>query len=117
MESTTKIRRRVLNGNIAELSAFSDTLWYCPKKKLKVFVSSTFTDTHMERNLILDVILPFLREKASRMSIEVVILDMRWGIRNSATLGHRTWTECCNGILSCFQASGGLFFLSLQSHK
>ena len=81
----SKLQRRVVHGDFMCSSLNSETnelesdflKWRPPKNKLLVFVSSTFTDTQHERNVLLGKILPRLREKARFMSIGVSFVDMR----------------------------------------
>ena len=84
---------------------------------LEVFVSSTFTDTHKERNILLTEILPKLRDRASKFKIAVTFFDLRTGIPDSNTLDHDTWNGCYRALKQCLQGSRGIFFLSLQSMK
>ena len=88
-----------------------------PKNKLMFFVSSTFTDTHSERNEIMSVIVPKLRELARLHSIDVMAVDLRYGIPDEATLMHTTWNDCSRELERCRTESGGIFFISLQSEK
>ncbi len=89
-----------------------------PKFNLMVFVSSTFTDTGIERNILLDRILPELREIARQyVDIEICFIDLRWGLKDSLTNDHLTWISCANEIRRCRDSSAGLFFISLQSEK
>ena len=77
-----ELRLRALRGELSTiLLASIDRLKHTvvPSCKLAVFVSSTFTDTERERNLLLEKILPDLRERGRLMGIEVVFVDMRWG--------------------------------------
>jgi WD40 repeat protein len=82
-----------------------------------VFASSTFTDTQSERNILLEKIQPRLRQIGRQHGIDVMIVDMRWGIRDESTLNHGTWEECRKAIDRCREDSNGMFFLSLQSDK
>ena len=88
-----------------------------PKKKLSFFVSSTFTDTHFERNEIMKVIVARLRELGSLHGIEVMAVDLRYGIPDEATLMHTTWEDCSRELERCRAESGGVFFISLQAEK
>jgi hypothetical protein len=97
------------------IAAFSD--WCLPKWNLHVFLSSTFTDTHTERNIILDQLAPSLRKEGIRVGIDVAFSDMRWGMKDENTLDHLTWIGCAKEIDRCREASPDLFFLSLQSEK
>ncbi len=63
--------------NDQKILDYSYSIWRIPRWKLLIFVSSTFTDTYHERNLLLGKILPKLREKARKNEIEVSFIDMR----------------------------------------
>jgi len=118
--SVNELRLRALRGELSTiLLASIDRLkkTVVPSSKLAVFASSTFTDTVKERNLLLEKILPDLRERGRAMGIEVIFVDMRWGVRDENTLDHQTWIACRRELLRCYNESGGLFFLSLQSDK
>ena len=123
------------------------SLWMLKQWQLLVFVSSTFTgkifdklpetclsyhshvsislffalisiiDTRCERNILLDHILPKLRQQGFPYDIEVTFVDMRWGISDDHTVDHKTWDECRREIGRCRDNSSGLFFISLQSDK
>ena len=90
---------------------------YVSSYQLRVFVSSTFTDTHLERNIILDEIVPILKGIAQPYGIEIVFVDMRYGVRDENTADHMTWIACRDELSSCMKVSNGLFFLSLQGDK
>jgi hypothetical protein len=46
--------------------------------------------------------------------IQVIFVDMRWGVRDENSCDHLTWIECAMGINWCKTESTGIFFLSLQ---
>ena len=87
------------------------------KKRIVVFVSSTFTDTMLERNVLQEVILPGLRDACKAHDMEYIFFDMRYGVRDENTLDHQTWLGCYQALETCYTESAGLFFLSLQSGK
>ena len=87
------------------------------KKTIFVFVSSTFTDTMEERNVLQEKILPRLRALCKEHGIEYIFFDMRYGVRDENTLDHQTWLGCYAALKTCFEESAGIFFLSLQSGK
>jgi hypothetical protein len=75
MDAKTSLRLQVLRG-----------LWPAgvtprdirpPTRKLSVFISSTFTDTHRERDYIMKELLPPLRREAATMGVQIVFVDMR----------------------------------------
>jgi WD40 repeat protein len=88
-----------------------------PKKNLMVFVSSTFLDTTLERDILHRTILPDLQRKAQQHEIQIVFYDMRFGVKDENTLDHMTWVACKEAIKQCYDGSDGLFFLSLQADR
>lgn len=82
-----------------------------------IFVSSTFTDTFHERNILHEELLPQLQEKAILEDVQLNFYDMRFGIKDESSLDHMTWTICKEAIQECFEESDGMFFLSLQGDK
>ncbi|RYH15655.1 NACHT domain-containing protein [archaeon] len=108
-------RKAVLRGAIYDVN--TTALWKTPTFKLLVFVSSTFTDTQLERNYLMDEHLFELREEGQQHGVSVIFVDMRWGIRDENTCDHKTWIECANGISLCKVESTGICFLSLQGDK
>jgi WD40 repeat protein len=107
---------RLLRGEINEVSIEALKQAF-PKRKLMVFVSSTFLDSYMERNVLHKSILPYLQKKALQNEIQVIFYDMRFGVKEKNTLEHMTWETCKDAILQCCDGSDGLFFLSLQSER
>ena len=108
-------RKSVLFGNF--MSGAKLKVWMSPTNKLVIFVSSTFTDTKVERDILMGEILSDLREIGTPHLIDVIFVDLRWGITDESTLEHATWIECSREIERCHQQSDGIFFLSLQSDK
>jgi WD40 repeat protein len=88
-----------------------------PKRQLLIFVSSTFLDTNRERNILHAKILPDLQKKAILQDIQVILYDMRFGVKDENTLDHMTWISCRDAIDQCYEGSDGLFFLSLQADR
>ena len=68
--------------------------WKIPSFSLKYFVSSTFTDTHEERNVIMARLLPELNVIAKSHGIDITFVDMRWGVKDENTDDHKTWDAC-----------------------
>ena len=112
--SSIEVRRKVLVGGFSEQLVGK---WETPSWTLLVFVSSTFTDTTVERDLLMGKILKELRKVGIMHSISISFSDMRWGVRDENTLEHETWAVCKRELLRCMDQSNGIFFLSLQSEK
>eukprot|EP00736_Rhodelphis_marinus_P002020 Rmarinus@m.10381 len=87
------------------------------RRKLAVFVSSTFTDTVEERNALVSEVFPKVREYAKTLGLEFEAVEMRWGIQDEAAADHRTWEFCQQQLERCRRESGGLYFLSLWAEK
>ena len=112
------LRSRVLRGDLSQDHVGrSVEIWRQPSDKLAVFISSTFTDTDRERNVLLEKILPDVRAEGRAAGIEVVFVDMRFGVRDENTLDHQTWIACKRELERCHRESAGIFFLSLQGDK
>ena len=51
-----------------------------PSRTIRVFISSTFRDFAEERNLLVRKVFPELRRKCRERQVELVDVDLRWGI-------------------------------------
>ena len=49
-------------------------------KTVRIFISSTFRDMHAERDHLVKVVFPELRERMTQQRLHLVDLDLRWGI-------------------------------------
>ena len=114
--NVVRLRFTVLRGNFFTPDEVYQ-LWRTPSYKLDVFVSSTFTDTHSERNVLMSEVLPRVRALADAYGIFLSLVDMRYGVKDESTMKHMTWSECYRELKRCALESSGKFFLSLQSHK
>ena len=74
--SVSKTRFHVLHGNF---TGYADVHWDSPKFKITAIISSTFTDTHIERDIIINKILPWLRLLGRPYEIFFSFVDMRYG--------------------------------------
>ena len=110
------LRLEVLRGDFFTSDELFQ-IWCTPSDKLDVFASSTFTDTHAERNIALKEVLRYLRALGDAHGVSVSIVDMRYGVRDESMLKHMTWNECYRELKRCAVESGGVCFLSLQSLK
>lgn len=83
-------RAAILDGDLSVVSTSR------VNNQISVFVSSTFTDTQWERDVLVEDVHPFLVEFASMGGIEYIPSEMRWGIRDEATAKHLTSAICMN---------------------
>jgi WD40 repeat protein len=111
-----KIYLDILKGDIDKY-AFEHVQKAVPKSKMELFISSTFTDSHHERNILQEKILPVLQAISLKHEVQVIFYDMRFGVKDENTIDHMTWNVCRDAITNCYNESDGLFFLSLQGDK
>jgi WD40 repeat protein len=75
---------RSIPGNAAE------------NRAVRLFVSSTFRDMHAERDHLVTVVVPELRERVERLGLELFDVDLRWGVPKTHVDGERanSWDYC-----------------------
>ncbi|GFO35138.1 NACHT and WD repeat domain-containing protein 1, partial [Plakobranchus ocellatus] len=91
----------------------------CPSEArvVRIFVSSTFTDTRHERNWLMEKVYPKLKTYCQNHGYDFQVVDMRWGIRDEAQDDHMTTDICLREVQLCKEQSTGPCFVSLMSHK
>jgi len=47
---------------------------------VRIFISSTFRDMHAERDYLVKVVFPELRERCAKRKLHLIDIDLRWGI-------------------------------------
>ena len=68
---------------------------------LRVFLSSTFRDFMQERDLLVKEIFPELRRKARQRGVDVVDVDLRWGITQEESEQGKVIPICLGEIDRC----------------
>ncbi|KAK2159830.1 hypothetical protein LSH36_145g04060 [Paralvinella palmiformis] len=97
--------KRVLAGSLDDLPPLNS-------KVIRVFTSSTFTDTQLERNTLMVHVYPKLKEYCrEKHGIEFQVVDMRWGVTDEALDDHMTIEVCLNEIRNCQKMSIGPNFM------
>lgn len=111
MNSTDDLMKNLLKGDFRHLPQDRS-------QTVRIFLSSTFTDTHEERDYLIENIFPKLRQYCKKeYGLDFQIIDMRWGIPHEATNNHSTTTICINEVKNCQKLSIGPNFISLISHR
>lgn len=66
-----------------------------PVRQVRVFISSTFRDMNSERDHLVTVVFPELRDRVERLGFESFDVDLRWGGPHE-DLGERanSWAYC-----------------------
>jgi nephrocystin-3 len=68
---------------------------------VRVFLSSTFRDFMQERDLLVKQVFPELRRKARERGVEVVEVDLRWGITEEESRHGKVLPICLAEIQRC----------------
>eukprot|EP00111_Clytia_hemisphaerica_P016128 TCONS_00047711-protein len=84
---------------------------------VRIFTSSTFTDTFNERNALMVKVYPKLKEYCQSTGYDFQVVDMRWGVRDEATADHMTSELCMKELKLCQDISTGPSFVTFLSHK
>lgn len=70
-------------------------------RTLRIFVSSTFQDMHAERDALTRTVFPELRHRFRPLGIDVVEIDLRWGVTVEAAADARVLPTCLGEIDRC----------------
>src|SRR5439155_9187096 len=68
---------------------------------VRVFISSTFRDMHAERDHLVKVVFPALRERLEKHRIYLDDIDLRWGLTTEDTINKKTLLLCLDSIHAC----------------
>ena len=114
--SRLEVRLQVIKGGFYNYNN-NTSIFLRPSPRFMPFFSSTFDDTHLERNILLEDISGHLQEIGARHGIDVIIVDMRTGIPEEIFADHMTWQMCLREIKRCRDEGSGLCFVSLQASR
>ncbi len=70
-------------------------------KTIRVFISSTFRDMQSERDYLVKVVFPQLREKLEKHRLHLVEIDLRWGVTKEQAENDQALGVCLNVIDEC----------------
>ncbi len=70
-------------------------------RRIRIFISSTFRDMIEERNALMTHTWPELRRLCRERHVELVEVDLRWGIAESQSTRKETLKLCLDEIRSC----------------
>ncbi len=100
------------------MGAFDDSIPETKRKLVRIFTSSTFTDTLVERNMLMERVYPRLKTYCKDYhNLEFQVVDMRWGVRDESTDEHKTADLCMTEIDRCQQLSLGPNFVTFLCQK
>jgi len=70
-------------------------------RTFRIFVSSTFEDMAAERNALQANVFPRLRDLCAEHDARFQAIDLRWGVRDEATLDQQTMGVCLSELARC----------------
>ena len=71
------------------------------KKIFRLFLSSTFSDFKLERELLQTRVFPEIQQYCENNGAVFQPIDLRWGIDQEAQLDQRTMEICLNEVKTC----------------
>jgi hypothetical protein len=81
-------------------------------KVIRVFLSSAFVDFQEERSLLVKQVFPNLRRRARSLGVEIVDVDLHWGVTAEQTERGETLPLCLAEIDRCRP-----YFISLLGER
>ncbi|OWF43078.1 NACHT and WD repeat domain-containing protein 2-like [Mizuhopecten yessoensis] len=103
--------KAVLRGSMLDLP-------YRNSRVVRIFISSTFTDTREERNLLIEEVHPKLTSYCrKKYGLEYQVVDMRWGVPDDAADDHLATSLCLQEIQNCQRLSTGPNFVTFLNQK
>jgi WD40 repeat protein len=79
---------------------------------VRVFISSTFRDMHAERDHLVRVVFPELRERCRTRHVHLIDVDLRWGVTEADAEDGRALDICLDEIDGCRP-----YFLGILGHR
>jgi len=68
------------------------------KKTFRLFISSTFNDLKIERDLLQSEVFPEIKDFCRNIGYDFQVIDLRWGVSNEAGLDHRAMKICLDEV-------------------
>eukprot|EP00118_Oscarella_pearsei_P010463 m.64383 g.64383 ORF g.64383 m.64383 type:complete len:1662 (+) comp35248_c0_seq9:54-5039(+) len=86
-------------------------------KVIRIFTSSTFSDTKVERDMLMETVYPCLKSYCRSLGLDFQIVDMRWGVRDESVDEHLIVDLCLAEIKLCQEISVGPQFVTFLGQK
>ena len=64
----------------------------------RVFISSTFNDLKIERDVLQNEVFPKVKEYCLEKGFKFDVIDLRWGVNNEASLDHKAMKICIDEV-------------------
>ncbi|XP_069623861.1 NACHT domain- and WD repeat-containing protein 1 [Ranitomeya imitator] len=99
------------------LQGKAQTLPIDSSKIVRIFISSTFADMAEERDALLEMAYPEIQAFCQKHGLTFEVVDMRWGVRDYASVDHMTTDLCLKEIETCQRMSVGPYFIALIGNR
>jgi len=88
-------------------------------EEVRVFISSTFSDMQAERDYLVKVVFPELRERLEKHRIYFVDIDLRWGVTQDQSDNDEALELCLQEIDRCRPEAGNRrpFFIAMLGER
>lgn len=86
-------------------------------RTFRLFISSTFNDFILERNILNEEIFPVIDEYCQSNGYNFQIIDLRWGVNNESALNQNTLAICLDEVKRCRTLSPKPNFLILAGER
>lgn len=83
----------------------------------RLFISSTFSDFILERNILNNEIFPIINDFCQDKGYNFQIVDLRWGVNNESALNQNTLAICLDEVKRCRTLSPKPNFLILAGER
>src|SRR5712691_9975311 len=81
-------------------------------KTVRIFISSTFRDMHAERDHLVKVVFPALRERLENHRLYLIDIDLRWGVTRAQVENDQVLALCLQQIDECLP-----FFIGILGER
>src|SRR5262249_10281230 len=97
-----------VSATISSASMFAESV---PGTTIRFFLSSTFADFQIERDLLQKRVFPDLRRLCAASGFRLQPIDLRWGVSEAAGTERQTLRICFDELVRCRRLSPDFFLL------
>ncbi|XP_048579889.1 NACHT domain- and WD repeat-containing protein 1 isoform X2 [Nematostella vectensis] len=86
-------------------------------RTVRIFLSSTFTDTRLDRNALMEQVFEPLTHLCQEHGLAFEVVDLRWGVRQESVEDHCIVNICMDEIKRCQDISLNVAFIAILGDK
>jgi nephrocystin-3 len=101
LESGSEMSEPIISPEVTTVMSAESTNPAYDKRTIRVFISSTFRDMVEDRNALMTHCWPELRRFCKDRQVELVEVDLRWGIAEEQSTRKETLKLCLDEIRAC----------------